>query len=145
MHLQQKRRKRPKDALHETAERHREIVDNAIDIIYTADLNGRFTSVNRAGERLTGYTEDEARKMDLTQVVAPEYLALVRQMVAHKLAGGGPTTYELEIMTKTGQRVPLEVSSQLIVRNSKPVGIQGIGRNITKRKLAEAENHRRPF
>jgi len=132
-----------KDLLHEIADRYRELFENANDIVYTTDLNGRFTSVNRAGERLTGYTQDEARKMDIAQVVAPEYLPLVRKMLARKAAGDEPATHELEIVTKDGRRVPLEVCSQLFFRNGKPVGVQGIGRNITKRRLAEDENHRR--
>ena len=34
----------------------RELLENANDIIYTQDLQGNFTSVNKAAERITGYT-----------------------------------------------------------------------------------------
>lgn len=40
-------------------ERYRELFENANDVVYTADLEGRFTSVNKAVERITGYTREE--------------------------------------------------------------------------------------
>jgi signal transduction histidine kinase/CheY-like chemotaxis protein len=47
------------------------------------------------------------------------------------------TTYEVELITKDKRHVPVEVSTRLLCRDGEPVGIQGIGRDITERKLAE--------
>jgi len=143
LQLQTHLRKRAVEAFHEMAGRYRELFENANDIVFTVDLSERFTSVNQAGLRLTGYSKDEVLTMTIAQAVAPEYLALARKMLARHLAGEDPTILVIEIVTKDGRRVPLEVSTQLLVRNGKPVGVQGIGRNITKRKLAEEESHRR--
>ena len=41
-------------ALEAREERYRELIENAADIVYTCDLEGRITSLNRAGQRLTG-------------------------------------------------------------------------------------------
>ena len=136
-------REQAQEALAESEDRFRELFENANDIVYTSDLNGRFVSVNRAGLQLTGYTRDEALQSDITRVVAPESLPLARTMLAQKLSRGGPTMYEIVIMTKDGRRVPLEVCTQLIYRHGRPVGVQGIGRNITKRQQAAAESQRR--
>lgn len=38
----------------------RELLDNANDLFYTTDLQGNFTSFNKAGEIITGYTREEA-------------------------------------------------------------------------------------
>lgn len=124
-------------AVQASEERYRELFENANDIVFTIDLAGNFTSVNRAGEQLTGYRRDETPTMSIAQVVAPEYVELGRQMLQPKLAGDGPTTYEVEIVTKDGRRVPLELSSRLIYRDGKPVGVQGIARDITERKRAQ--------
>jgi PAS domain-containing protein len=51
-------------AIQESAERYRELFENANDIIYTHDLNGNFTSLNRSGERITGYSRDEAMQFE---------------------------------------------------------------------------------
>jgi PAS domain S-box-containing protein len=126
-------------ALQESEARYRELFENANDIVYTHDLQGRFTSINRAAERITGYTRDEALRMSIADVVAPEYLEWVQQMVASQLATTSTGTYELDIFTKHNERVTLEVSTRLIYEGDTPVGVQGIGRNITERKRLEAQ------
>ena len=120
-------------------ERYRDLFENANDIVYTHDLAGNLTSLNRAGERSIGYSREEALKMKVDQIVAPECHDLAHQMTERKLALGGTTTYELEIIHKDGRRVPVEVSTRLIYQNGKPVEVQGNGRDITERKRAEGE------
>lgn len=124
-------------ALKASEERYRELFENANDIVFTTDLAGNFTSLNRAGEQLSGYRRDETPTMNFAQLVAPGHLGLVRQMLARKLAGEGPTTYDLEIVAKGGRRVSLEISTRLIYQDGKPVGVQGIARDITERKRAQ--------
>lgn len=132
-------RKQADEALRESEIRYRELFENANDLIYTHDLRGNFTSLNRAGERITGYTREEAVRMNITQVVAPESLAAAREMTVRKLATHEPTTYEIEIIAKEGRRVSLELSTRLIMEKGKPIGVQGIGRDITERRRAEDE------
>src|SRR5262249_45950706 len=54
-----------------------------------------------------------------------------------KLAKKGETTYEIDIVAKDGRRVPVEVSSRAIYENGILVGVQGMARDITERKLAQ--------
>lgn len=134
-------RKHAEDALKVSEEQYRELFENANDLIYTHDLAGNFTSLNRAGEIITGFTRKEALKMNIGEVVAPEFLEAAREMTARKVAGEAPTAYELEIISKDGHRVSLELSTRLIFQNGAPVGVQGIGRDITERKRAEQSLH----
>lgn len=135
-------RKRMEEALRQSEERYRELVENANDIIYTHDLASNFTSINKAGEQVTGYRRDEVLAMNISRILTPESLELARQMTAHKISEGGKTQYELEIVTKGGSRVLLEVSTKLIYQSGKPVGVQGIARDITERKKMEEELRR---
>jgi diguanylate cyclase (GGDEF)-like protein/PAS domain S-box-containing protein len=135
-------RKLAEKALRQSEEQYRDLFEKANDLIYTHDLKGNFTSLNRAGERITGFSREEALKMNLAQVVAPEFLAEARERTMRKLAGELPTAYELEIIAKDGHRVSLELSTRLIFQNEQPVGVQGIGRDITARKLAERSMHK---
>src|SRR5690349_22592085 len=129
--------RRAEISIRESEERYRELFENANDIIYTHDLRGNFTSLNRSGERITGYSREEAVRMNVADVIAPEYLGLAREMIAHKASEKVSTVYEIDIITKDGRRVRLEVSTRLIFSDGKPVGVQGIARDLTERKHSE--------
>ncbi len=113
------------------------VVEHANDIFYTRDLDGRFTWANRAVERVLGYTPAEILQLNVADVVAPEYAALAQVQPA-EFPAGLPLVFQLEIIAKDGRRVPLEVSSRLIVHDGRPSGVQGTARDITDRKRAEA-------
>jgi diguanylate cyclase (GGDEF)-like protein/PAS domain S-box-containing protein len=132
-------RKRSEEALRESEERYRELFENANDVVYTHDLSGNFTSLNKTGERVTGYTREEATRLNIAGVVVPEHLELARRMIGQKQEGDESTRYELEITAKDGRRVPLEISTRLIIKDGRAVGVQGIARDITERKQAEAQ------
>ena len=129
--------KRAELAVRESEERYRELFENANDIIYTHDLKGNFTSLNKSGERVTGYTREEALKMNIADVLAPDYVDTARQMLARKAQEKVATVYDLEIIAKGGYRVALEVSTRLIYAGGSPVGVQGMARDITTRKGTE--------
>ena len=124
-------------ALQENEQRYRELFENANDIIYTHDLAGNFTSLNRSGEKITGYLREEAFQMNIVDVLAPEYVTIAQQMIARKTDDKAPTVYELEIITKQGRRVRLEVSTRLIYHDGKAIGVQGVARDLTERKRSE--------
>ncbi|MBI2948596.1 MAG: PAS domain S-box protein [Verrucomicrobia bacterium] len=118
-------------------ERYRELFENATDIVYTHDLEGRFLSINKAGERILGYSTEEIMGLDVFHVVAPEYREISRRMFERKLRKGGQTMYELQLVGKDGRRIWGEVSSRLILQDAKAVGVHGVIRDITERKRAE--------
>jgi diguanylate cyclase (GGDEF)-like protein/PAS domain S-box-containing protein len=61
-------------------------------------------------------------------------------MTAAKLATEKQVTrYELEITDKEGRQIPLELVSTMTYRNGVPVGVQGIGRDISERKRRETD------
>ena len=129
-------RKRAEEALRESEERYRELFENAKDTIYVHDLNGIYTSVNRAAEQLTGYSREEIIGKHFSDFLAPEYLPRVRNHLAKKLTDQRPTSFEVEVIARDGRRVPVELSSNLVCEDGVPVGVQGIARDITERKRA---------
>ncbi len=130
-------RKQAEQALRESEERYRELFENSKDAIYVHDMSGRYTSVNRAAESLSGYTRAELVGKHFSSLVSPEYAHYVREQLCKKLESAGETTYEVELITKQGRRLPVEVSSRLIVENALAVGVQGCVRDISERKKAQ--------
>ncbi len=123
--------------------RYNQLFEEANDIVYTHDLQGYLTSLNKAGERLSGFRREELYRKRIFDIIVPEQREIVRKMVEQKMrAGEGATQYELEVTTKDGRRVPLEVSTRLILVGDRPVGVQGIGRDITERRHAEEQRLR---
>ncbi|MBI2949933.1 MAG: PAS domain S-box protein [Verrucomicrobia bacterium] len=118
--------------------RYRDLVENAFDIVYTHDLEGRFTSLNASASRITGYTREEALGMTVAQLVAPDHLGRAQEMTRRKARGETLTTYELDILTKDGRRRTVEISSRPLVESGRTIGIQGVARDVTERKTAEA-------
>ncbi len=128
---------RTEEVLQQSEARFRDLIENAGDLIYTGDLQGNFTSLNKVGEIITGYSQAEFCQMNFAGIVAPEHLENANRKFAHKVTSGLPTAYELEIITKSGQRVALDLNNRIVLQAGKPIGVQGIGRDITDRKLGE--------
>ncbi len=124
-------------ALKESEERYRDLFENANDIIYTHDLQGNYISCNKASEIITGYSKEEIRSLSFVDVVAPEYVEVAREQFRKKLRTGESSSYEVDIISKDGRRISLELRTRLIYKDGKPIGVQGIGRDITERKKIE--------
>ena len=130
-------RKRAEVALRESEERYRELFENAKDAMYVHDRDGNYIRVNRAAEELSGYSREEIVGHNFTEFIPKEHIKLVRQSFCAKLARVGETSYEVDVVAKDGRRVPVEVNSRAIYENEVLVGVQGMARDITERKLAQ--------
>lgn len=125
-------------ALGASRERYGELVDNANDVIFSCGMDGRLTSLNRAGERLLGYSREEAKLLNIDALFASPK---VRRMFAkYRLDRDAKKRRrcEIEVIARDGRLVPLDLSTRLVVEQGRPVGIQGIARDITHRKQAES-------
>jgi PAS domain S-box-containing protein len=136
-------RKRAEAARQAAETRYQELFDNANDMIYTCDLEGRFTSMNLRAERITGYKREDVLRMNIGQIVAPEYLELVRKTITDRVSSQvDAAPYEIEIVCRDGRRMPIEVNARLIYEDGHPFAIQGIARDISERKREERVRQR---
>jgi PAS domain S-box-containing protein len=130
-------RHRAEEALRTSEERFRELFENANDVIFLHDLKGKIIAVNRAAEYLTGYSRTEVLGKNFDQLVAEEARHQTHDSIRAHLGGSPTQHYELPILSKFGNRRFLEVSTRIIYRRGHPFAIQGIGRDVTDRKLAQ--------
>ncbi len=120
--------------------RYRDLVENANDLIYTHDLAGRITSLNRAAVELLGYGPTEACGVALGELVAARPAEALAGLLADN-ARGQAAASELEVRTKDGRWLNLEIRSRPIHDQGNITGGQGIARDVTERKRHEARIH----
>ncbi|MFZ5584700.1 MAG: PAS domain S-box protein [Thermodesulfobacteriota bacterium] len=120
-------------ALQKSEQRYRELLDSVHDLIYTQDLDGRFTSFNRAlsdilgfqAEQMLGRRAAEFMKPELRAAFDNEYLANILRTGEHS----GVSMY----FHKDGSRRYLEYKSQLAHDAQGRAYISGIARDVTER------------
>ncbi len=127
------------EALRLSEERYRELIENASDIVYTTDLDGHMTSLNRVGRQLLGYSPKQVAELDIWQLVESKHWDLVKVGCQRLLGGETDLHMEVEVKAQDGRRVMLDVRPRLVIEDGQPVGVQGIGRDITGRDVAELE------
>ncbi len=118
----------------------RHIVENAKDIIYTTNENGKFTYVNEIAIMATGYSAEEFSEMDFKQLIHPDYYRKVIEHNLSELKKNQLETYvEFPVIKKSGEEMWL--GQQIIFKiNSKTQrfsGSQAICRDITERIRTE--------
>ena len=124
-------------ALRESEAKFRNIYENAHDLIYMHDSDGRYLSVNKAVEKLLGYSEDELTHMNSLHFVVPEQRQKVIDMFSQQIMENQPAYYEVTIMNRQGKKFDLDVSRQLIFETPEAVIYQCIARDVTERKQME--------
>ena len=92
---------------------------------------------------MLGYNRAELIGTNLADYVTTDALEASLRATQRKLTGEvSGTTYEQEFIARDGHSVILEVSSRVIEEDGRPVGVQGICRDVTARKQAELELRR---
>ncbi|MCK4244024.1 MAG: PAS domain S-box protein, partial [Candidatus Omnitrophica bacterium] len=140
------KKKRAEEALKKSEAKYLDLYENANDIIFTFDLQGRFTSANKAAYNSFGYRKEEVSKLTLSDVLLPEDAKLAwercQKMVASKSDLTEEQPWEYKAVRKDGSTLDIEVRARLLRENEQIVGVQGIARDITERKWAEEEVRR---
>ena len=132
------KRKQMEAELRESEERYRRIVEQASDVVYTADHQGYFVYVNPPSQRLTGYSEAALLGMHFTDLIADTWKRRVKSFYMRQFLKRTPkTTLELPIVTQSGEIRWVEQTVTLLMDADQVTGFHSIVRDITKRKLAE--------
>jgi len=130
-------RKQAEEAVRQSEERYRAVVETAPDVVYAISDKGVFASLNPAFEAITGWARTEWLGKSFAPLVHPEDASLAVEMFQKVLRGDKPPPYELRILSKSGKYLVGEFTSTPYIRDGKVAGKLGIVRDITERKRAE--------
>ena len=120
-------------------EKYRQLFENSSDMIYTQTLDGTFTSLNPAWERITGWPRAGTVALSLDQLVVPEQRQRLQAAITKIAENGGSGFLEFDILTREGKQRSLEASARVLRRKGRAAAIEGIARDVTDRKRSEAE------
>ncbi len=132
-------RKKAEEALRQSEERYRNILESIRDGYSESNLSGNFTFVNDATCRHLGYTREELIGMNYHQYADEENAKKIKTFYTEIYRTGIPIeAKELELTRKDGTKAIYEISASLM-RDSerKPIGFQGTSRDVTQRKKSE--------
>ncbi|HOQ41499.1 MAG TPA: PAS domain S-box protein [Smithellaceae bacterium] len=132
-------RKLTEDALRESEEKFRKILEDMEDVYFEVDITGMITFVNPSSCKKSGYTKEELLGMSFKQISVPDGIGQVMKYFGEIFQTGQtgkPFIWNLK--KKNGEEGFFEVVASLIRDNQgNPRGFKGIGRDITERRKAE--------
>ncbi len=135
-------RKRAEEALRESEEKFRTLINQTVDMLLLHDMDGKIIDVNRSSVEQYGYTREELLSMTLADL-DPDYA---------KREDGGKFwnqfepddwfRFEARQKRKNGSIFPVEATISLVMLQGETC-VMGLCRDITDRKRAEQEIHQR--
>ncbi len=127
-----------KRELEASRDAYRDLAENAQDIIYAIDLEGRFTYVNEALARFIGQTATALVGHRSIDIVSEHPQGADVPVVMERLAAGESVGPQLFLVQSVhGPRWVEAVASSMRDARGRVVGARGIGRDVTERKRAE--------
>jgi len=122
--------------LMDSERKYHDLFDNANDFIFTTDLQGAFTNANKALLSRLGVGVDEFNKLTIYDFCKPEILDYAREITERLLMNGSVDPFEIETPVFNGKSNILEIRARVIYNNEVPVGMQGIARDVSEKKVA---------
>ena len=130
------KRKKVEEALRESEERYRTMIENANDMIWTLDTQGNFTFINQQAEMISGQKIEDVIGKPYQPVIHPDDIEMVNSIFLKTLSGN-PQHYIVRIFKPTSEILFFSVNTAPIYEKGKIVGTVSFGRDITERKRAE--------
>ncbi|MDH3555302.1 MAG: PAS domain S-box protein [Deltaproteobacteria bacterium] len=134
-----------KDTTEELEKRHElehNLIQTSMDGIIANDRRGNLIIFNEGAERISGYTREEAvSNIHVSQLYAEGVAKKIKKMI-YGSESGGPgrlINYEVEVLTKNGQPVPILLSATLLYEEGHEVATVGYFKDMREVKRLERE------
>ncbi len=131
-------RKRTEEALKESEEKYRDLVENLTEVIYALNPKGKILYVSPAVKSLIGYAPKEIEGQSFAGLIHEDDLPQASKRI-QKILGGANVSGEYRIRAKSGKIKWIRTSSRPVFKENNITGLQGILTDITESKKAEKE------
>jgi len=133
--------KQAEEALRESEEEYRLLIENATDAIFIAqDQILKFA--NSKAEAMTEYSREELVKIPFVDIIHPENREMVIERHLKRLKGEElPSVYSFRIINKSGKELSVELNTILVNWGGRPATLNFM-RDITAQQRLEAQLQR---
>jgi PAS domain S-box-containing protein len=132
-------RKRAEEALRESEERYRTLVETVPEVIFSLSVDGKVTSLNTAFETLTAWRRDEWVGKHFQPLIHSDDIPIAREKFQQVLQGETISPFELRVLCKSGEYLIAQIVGTAKTKDGTVVGALGVARDITKQKKMEEE------
>ena len=138
------KRKAADDALRESEEKYRTILENIEEGYFETDLDGNLTFFSDPFCKILGYPRSQLLGMNTRTYTTPATTKKILNKTARLRKTGKPENVaDYDVIRKDGSKVALELSLSLMKdQNGQPMGFRGMLRDVSERKRSEDEKHR---
>jgi two-component system CheB/CheR fusion protein len=116
------------------------VVMDSNDAITLQDFEGNITAWNRGAERMYGYSEAEAIKMNIRQLIPQEKrreaLDVVQKLKTEKMH-----SFETQRLRKDGKLLNVLLTITTLSEHGKPIAVASTERDITNRRSTDRTDH----
>jgi len=137
-HIQ--RRKSAEEEAIINEEKYKNIIDESGAIIFTTNMEGRFTFVNEMACRVTGFAQEELLKKSYIDLVHPVWQEQLLNFYSDALRKGDlETQIKFPITCKSGEMKWVEQTAVIVFQQGHPMGFHCVTKDITESYQLERE------
>ncbi len=117
--------------------KYRSLFDDALDMIHIVDKEGRIVDANQTELETMGFSREEYIGKPLLDILHPDYRKETKSALEKVLSGQEIRAYETAFITRTGEKIMVEVNAVPQEEGKEIVAARAVIRDITERKRIE--------
>lgn len=130
-------RKNSEQELRTKEQKYRRIFESYQDVYYRADIDGTIVEVSPSVEKFCGYTPEEIQGKSIYDFISDA--SFIRNVSRKLLKDGVISDTDIQLLNTDGRKIDASLNVMLLRdKKSKPIGSEGVIRDISKRKKTES-------
>ncbi|KAA3616551.1 MAG: PAS domain S-box protein [Calditrichaeota bacterium] len=133
-----KKNKELERKLKQSEYKYQDLIENASDLIFTINKEGKFVFINRRLLALTGFRKTQILAHDLRELIIPEDQQTVWESF-QRVIKGNPRIFEFRVLNSNNELKYLSTNLNPIFDKGRVTGAVGISRDVSQQKKLEQQ------